>query len=139
MARKQYSCQITSDKPLSKAEREFCKLLVSGEHVQTSFRACFPDVDLDKLKWKAPLLARRGDIQAECKRLRHLSPKERLLERTQALIDGGSLRPEKELEAIELVNRLMTELSTEQETVETPEELDQFMASVVHKKAVTFR
>lgn len=124
---------------LTKPQRAFCSYIVLGEDILSAFRKAFPNSSEDEVKRDAPLLRASELVRTEIERLRKISPHQRLLERTQALIEGGTLQPAKELEAIELVSDLMVKVSEETKQHDTPEDLDEFMRQVVSGGNVLFR
>lgn len=117
--------------PLTLQDRAYCKLVAQGVPNRDALLQSHPGLSDRERRKKAPLLAQSRQIVAEIARLQLLRPDERLLERTEALIEAGGLRPERELEAIEFVSAQRERLYKEREVVKTPADLDEFIRGIV--------
>lgn len=130
--------QAEPDEPLIPQELAYCRFIAQGMTPKDALEQAYSGYTDRERKKRAPLLLKDRRILQEIARLQLLSPAERLLERTQALIEAGSLRPEKELEAIEFVSAQREKLYRDKEVVKTPADLDEFMTQVISNNSKAF-
>lgn len=119
------------DEPLIQQELAYCRFVAQGMTPKDALEQAYSGYTDRERKKRAPLLLKDARILREIARIQLLSPAERLVERTQALIESGSLRPEKELEAIEFVSVQREKIYKHKAVVKTPADLDEFMQNII--------